>query len=328
MTLLLLDVAWPRWIDIDHGGKSVLAFGRAPVTWLYDHYSTLAFVTILWTILLSAYLYVKSFFGKGVLLAVGGNSGNPFYDFFLGRELNPRCLGSTFDWKEFCELRPGLIGWMLLDLAMLSKQYDRMGYVSGSMILINIFQGIYVWDALYQERAILTTMDITTDGFGFMLVFGDLAWVPFTYSLQARYLVDHDPMLKWPTLVAILGVNVLGYLIFRGANGQKDAFRRDPDAAEVSHLTYLQTKRGTKLLTSGWWGMARKINYTGDWIMGLSWCMLCGFESIVPYYYAIYFAILLVHRSIRDDHMCQEKYGDDWGKYKAIVPYRFIPGVI
>jgi len=56
--------------------------------------------------------------------------------------------------------------------------------------------------------------------------------------------------------------------------------------------------------------------------------MLCGFESIVPYYYAIYFAILLVHRSIRDDHMCQEKYGEDWQTYKSIVPYRFIPGVI
>jgi hypothetical protein len=52
-------------------------------------------------------------------------------------------------------------------------------------------QFIYVLDALYFEKAILTTMDITTDGFGFMLAFGDLAWVPFTYSLQARFLVDH-----------------------------------------------------------------------------------------------------------------------------------------
>lgn len=327
-TLLMLDVAWPRWVDVplDEGGiQSVLTFGRAPLTWMYDHYTTLAFVTIAWTILLSTYLYAKSF-GRGLLLAVGGDSGNHFYDYFMGRELNPRW--GTFDWKEFCELRPGLIGWMTLNLAMLSKQYDRLGYVTGSMILINIFQGLYVWDALYQERAILTTMDITTDGFGFMLVFGDLAWVPFTYSLQARYLVDHDPMLRWPALVAILGVNTLGYFIFRSANSQKDAFRRDPDSPEVSHLTFLQTKRGTKLLTSGWWGMARKINYLGDWIMGLSWCLVCGFDSIVPYYYAIYFAILLVHRSIRDDHMCLEKYGEDWGKYKAIVPYRFIPGII
>ena len=118
VTLLLLDVAWPQMVEIQEGGdvKSVLVFGRAPMTRLYNNYSTLAFVTILWTILLSTYLYIKSF-GKGLLLAVGGNSGNPFYDYFLGRELNPRW--GSFDWKEFCELRPGLIGWMILNLAML-----------------------------------------------------------------------------------------------------------------------------------------------------------------------------------------------------------------
>ena len=53
-------------------------------------------------------------------------------------------------------------------------------------VLVIIFHAIYVLDALYLEKAILTTMDITTDGFGFMLVFGDLVWVPFTYSLQVR----------------------------------------------------------------------------------------------------------------------------------------------
>ena len=42
---------------------------------------------------------------------------------------------------------------------------------------------------------------------------------------------------------------------------------------------------------------------------------------------AIYFFILLVHRSIRDDHMCQQKYGDDWETYKKLVPYRFVPGL-
>lgn len=64
-------------------------------------------------------------------------------------------------------------------------------------------------------------MDITTDGFGFMLVFGDLAWVPFTYTLQARYLVSHDPSLSWPILLAIVALNVFGFAVFRGANSQK-----------------------------------------------------------------------------------------------------------
>ena len=112
-------------------------------------------------------------------------------------------------------------------------------------------------------------MDITTDGFGYMLVFGDMAWVPFTYSVPARYLVKHDPHLSVLALSVIVLLHICGYLIFRGANGQKDAFRRDPEGDSVKHLKYLKTKRGTKLLTSGWWGMARKINYTGDYIMGL-----------------------------------------------------------
>jgi hypothetical protein len=67
---------------------------------------------------------------------------------------------------------------------MAYKQFQSQGAISFSMLLLNAFQGFYVWDALASERAILTTMDVTTDGFGFMLAFGDLAWVPFIYSLQ------------------------------------------------------------------------------------------------------------------------------------------------
>lgn len=62
--------------------------------------------------------------------------------------------------------------------------------ISNSMLLVNAFQLYYVADALWNEAAILTTMDITTDGFGFMLAFGDLAWVPLTFTSCARYLVD------------------------------------------------------------------------------------------------------------------------------------------
>jgi delta14-sterol reductase len=324
VTLLVTQVGWPTW----HDASESYQFGPFPLhTLLYENYAPLAFMASLLCFALSACFYETSFFaGDNVILANGGDSGNPIYDFFIGRELNPRIR--DFDWKQFCELRPGLFGWMLLNMACLQEQHTRLGYVTGSMMLINIFQGIYVWDALYNERAILTTMDITTDGFGFMLVFGDMAWVPFTYSAQAKYLVQHDPHLSTPSLVAILILHVCGFLIFRGANGQKDQFRTNPKDPVVAHLQYMETKRGTKLLTSGWWGMARKINYTGDWLMGLTWCLVCGFDSIVPYFYAIYFFILLVHRSIRDDEMCHEKYGDDWVEYKKKVPYRFVPGLV
>jgi Ergosterol biosynthesis ERG4/ERG24 family len=68
-------------------------------------------------------------------------------------------------------------------------------------------------------------MDITTDGFGFMLAVGDLLWVPFIYSLQARYLVFKQVELG-PVWVALtLITNFTGYYIFRDANGEKNDFR-------------------------------------------------------------------------------------------------------
>lgn len=50
-------------------------------------------------------------------------------------------------------------------------------------------------------------MDITHDGFGFMLAFGDLAWVPFTYSLQAQFLLYHPQPLGLPAAGAICLLN-------------------------------------------------------------------------------------------------------------------------
>mmetsp|Transcript_6174 Transcript_6174/g.13644 ORF Transcript_6174/g.13644 Transcript_6174/m.13644 type:complete len:233 (+) Transcript_6174:514-1212(+) len=106
--------------------------------------------------------------------------------------------------------------WVMLNLGMAMKQFEETQQVSGSMVCVNCFQMLYVWDALYNEQAILTTMDITTDGFGFMLAFGDLSWVPFTYSLQARILVYNDPELSVWALLTVICINTLGFFIFRG----------------------------------------------------------------------------------------------------------------
>jgi len=229
-------------------------------------------------------VYVKSF---GVTpyntdnreLAAGGHSGNMLYDWFIGRELNPRVtlpLLGEFDIKSFCELRPGLLGWVLLNFAFIAHQYKVYGFVSDSIVLITSFQLLYVFDSYWMEQAILTTMDITTDGFGFMLAFGDLVWVPFIYSLQARYLAVYPLSLGIYGTAGVLAVLGVGYYIFRGANNEKNRFRTDPTDPRVSHLKYIETESGSKLLVSGWWGTARHINYCGDWIMAWSYCLPTG----------------------------------------------------
>lgn len=110
--------------------------GVLPLDWLYDNYLPLIGASCVTSTLLSVYLYLSSF-GKGKLLAerihslasrinfAAGNTGYPFYDFWMGRELNPR-IGSL-DLKEFCELYPGLTLWVILNMGMAYKQYTSLG---------------------------------------------------------------------------------------------------------------------------------------------------------------------------------------------------------
>ena len=294
------------------------------VSFVYNNYLALATASFVVSFVLAVYMYFKSF-ARGALLAPGGNSGNMVYNWFMGRELNPRLLG--FDWKVFCEMRPGLIGWTLINYCMAAKQYETYGTVTPSMILVCVFQAVYVLDALWFEEAILTTMDVVHDGFGFMLIFGDLCWVPFTYSLQSRFLVDYPNHLSNLAIVLILALKMLGYLTFRLSNSQKDQFRRDPTHPSVAHLQTLYTQRGTRLIVSGWWGMCRHPNYVGDLIMALSWSLPCGICHALPYFYVSYFAVLLIHRQLRDEHHCRAKYGMDWDRYCQAVPWRLIPKI-
>jgi hypothetical protein len=222
------------------------------------------------------------------------------------------------------------MGWLVLNVVYAIRQFDALhGELSDSMVLVQLFQAWYVVDALWNESAILTTMDITTDGLGWMLGFGNTVWVPFAYSIQAKYLstaqrsVELGPF----NIIVIVLIHMAGYWIFRGANGEKNTFKNNPMDESVRDLKFIKTRSGSKLLITGWWGVARHINYTGDWIMGLAWCLPCGFASPIPYFYALYFAILLVHRDARDEHKCSDKYEHDWFKYRQIVRYRMIPFV-
>ena len=229
--------------------------------WIADHYFTIATAAMMISFALSLFLYAYSYRSNEVILAEGGNSGYPHYDFWIGRELNPRILG--LDLKFICELRPGLFGWIVLNSALVAKQYVDHGQISNSMVLVYLGQFYYVFDAIWNENAILTTMDIVSDGFGFMLVFGDLAWVPFIYTLQTKYLSLFPVHLSMANVAMVVALNLFGLYVFRASNGEKDRFRRNSDDPSCAHLKYMKTERGSKLLTSGWWGMARKINYAG-----------------------------------------------------------------
>lgn len=303
------------------------AAGWLPLAWLYPNFGALLTVATLFSFALAAFVW---WWGREHPGGPSRISGSFVRDYFYGTALNPRVPPVTgFDLKWFCECRPGLIGWIVLDLGMAAAQFERYGAVSSSMWAVTVLQAFYVANNFWNEAGLLTTIDIQQERFGWMLVFGDLVLVPMTYSLQAYYLIDHfrDPSPWW--VAGVVALNIAGYAIFVTANRQKNRFRRDPENCSIwgRPATYLDTERGTRLLTSGFWGMARHVNYLGDWMMALAWGLLCGFGSAIPYFYPAWFAFLLITRERRDDRWCAKKYGADWDRYKAKVRWRIVPGL-
>ncbi|KAF2128830.1 ERG4/ERG24 ergosterol biosynthesis protein [Dothidotthia symphoricarpi CBS 119687] len=363
-------------IMVGLGAGTVMYGAEWPVwTFITENYVGILTTNILISYFLATYVYLRSFSVKHPKdpsareLAAGGHTGNILYDWFIGRELNPRITVPMFgevDIKAWCELRPGMLGWIILDLAFIMKQYRNFGRVTDSILLITVAQAVYTFDALFMERAILTTIDIIADGFGMMLSFGDLVWVPFTYSIQARYLSVYPVDLGVQGILAVLAVQGTGYYIFRSVNNEKNRFRTDPTDPRVSHLEFIETAAGSKLLVSGWWGRARHINYLGDWFMSWSYVLPTalsgyviqnavqhpvtatqtdafffrnsygtyvvpgeakGWGMIFTYFFMVYFAVLLIHRERRDEEKCRRKYGKDWDKYCELVPWRIVPYV-
>jgi protein-S-isoprenylcysteine O-methyltransferase Ste14 len=296
--------------------------GVLPATLLADQFGPLLTLGHIFAFAFSVFLYVH-----GKKHSAGERlTGNVLYDYFMGTTRNPRI--GDFDLKLFFEARPGLILWVLINFSFAARQYALHGHLTTPMILVCLFHFMYVADYYGHEKAILSTMDIKHENFGWMLCWGDYPWVPFTYTLQAMYLVNHTHELPWYATVGIVALMLGGYVLFRAVNSQKDRFRDDPDAPIWGKKPeYIRTKRGTLLLTSGYWGIARHLNYCGDIMLGLSWCLPCGFGHLLPYFYAIYFTWLLIHRQWRDDKMCEAKYGADWDEYCKKVRWKIVPYV-
>jgi len=254
------------------------------------------------------------------------STGNPIYDFYMGTILNPRI--GRHDLKFFFESRIGMGSWGAFAILMPAAELEMHGTLSTAMIVVSLCQLVYIVDFFVFESTLLSMIDIIEENLGFMLWFAFLVWMPFNFTLQQQYVLAAHPTLPTIAAIALVVLNFAGYFVFRDSNLQKQRFRRDPTRPVWGKPPVtMDTARGTKLLISGWWGLARHANYLGDLTMAFAWCLACGFGSIVPYFYVLYFAPLLLNRERRDHAMCERKYGADWDRYCAKVPYRIVPFV-
>lgn len=166
---------------------------------------------------------------------------------------------------------------------------------------------------------------------------------PFTYCYPVIYM-SRVPTAAYefslPVNILMFTTLIVAYWIFDSSMAQKSAFKLQQQGdfkprgafpevpwSVVENPTYIQTKHGNKLLTSGWWQFARKINYSADWTQSVTWGLTGGLNTVITMWYPIFFLAVLIHRCERDFEKCSRKYGEDWDEYCRVVKYKFIPGV-
>ena len=263
-----------------------------------------------WAIVHTLYLY-------GAARRRGAAAG--LSSLWLGPELNPALLG--VDLKMFAYV-PSLLGLWALNLSFAFAQRDALGHVTGRMVLYQAFFTIYVINYFQFEYGMLHTWDVIAENFGYMLVWGDYVLVPFFYSICGWFLVGYTAPLAIHELVALCVLFAVGFTLFRGSNQQKHQYKEHPERPIWGRAPETV---GGRLLASGFWGIGRKLNYTGELMVYFSWTLTTGFQSIVPYLLPLWLLGLFTHRAWRDDQRCRAKYGPLWDDYCARARFRMIP---
>ena len=171
----------------------------------------------------------------------------------MGTELNPRSFGDTLDWKMFAELRVSWVTLFLLTASAAAKQararrdaafflsrklgddflsaavaravIGKASYVSSASLLILAAHWLYANACQKGEACVPYTWDVFHEKFGWMLLWWNVAGVPFVYSATSFVVAETDPRLSSST-TALLWVTLLSaYYVWDVAQAQRVTFR-------------------------------------------------------------------------------------------------------
>mmetsp|Transcript_10538 Transcript_10538/g.15842 ORF Transcript_10538/g.15842 Transcript_10538/m.15842 type:complete len:468 (+) Transcript_10538:101-1504(+) len=310
--------------------------GIMSITYLADNFGEALIASIIIADFTSLFWYIygllfaDEYNGKSVI------TGNVIYDFFMGTILYPR-IGEV-DIKMIAECRWSWTTLLLLTLSFAVKQYETKGYISYQMGIMVVAHYLYSNATAKGEHCIPCTWDMFHENYGWMLNFWNICGVPFLYCYQSNYILHNQDSIDaqgYPVgcASAVLVLLLVGYYIFDTANSQKaytkiklrrNTFPVLPWGALEEPIDFIVTPKGN-LLVDGWYRFARKMQYTGDIMMALSWGLACGFGSSLPYFYALFFTCMIIHRQTRDEVRCKDKYGEYWDVYTKKVPNVFFP---
>jgi hypothetical protein len=281
-----------------------------------------------WDMLAGAFV-VGILFTLAIVLAAKPVPGRSLLaDLYYGRLENPQWGGGRIDAKMYLYLA----GAVLLELNVLSFTARHLAVHGadpslGVLAYAALFT-FFVTEYLWFEEVHLYTYDFMAERVGFKLGWGCLVFYPFFYCVGlwpiAEAVNPHTPPLA---LLAFVLMFFTGWSFARGANLQKFQFKRDPHAKAFGILDQHPLTDGKRyVMTGGFWGISRHVNYFGEIIMASALALVLGYPTaIAPWLYPLYYVALLVPRQIDDDKRCAARYGELWNEYCRRVPYRIVP---
>lgn len=264
------------------------------------------------------------------------------HDFYAGTWLHPRIAG--IDLKLLINSRISMTLWFIHCLSSIVVTARELT-IDWGLVGCAASQMLYLSSFFAQESHYVHTIDIIEDRAGFYETWGCLVWVPSVYTFHTRIALIYGSGLGMEAAILIFGMGVAAWVCNVWANEQRRRFRRSPDkpvccsSTQPKHInaTYQiydaetgeMVTRTNQLLVEGWWGTMRHPQYIFDIVQSFTWGILGGglTTSVLAMLYPIYITILLLHRCIRDERRCLEKYGDAYTEYCKLVPYRVLPGV-
>ncbi len=249
-------------------------------------------------------------------------------DLYLGRRENPQWQGGRVDAKMILYL----VGAVMLELNVLSFTARHMALhpddpSPGVLIYASLFT-FFVVEYLYFEEVHLYTYDFMAERVGFKLGWGCLVFYPAFYCVGLWALAERpNPHAGFGYLAASVLLFFSGWTLSRGANLQKFHFKRDPHAKAFGILDPKPlSANGKHVLTGGFWGISRHVNYLGEIAMASALALVLGYPTaLAPWLYPLYYVLLLVPRQIDDDRRCAARYGALWKEYCRRVPFRIVP---
>jgi delta14-sterol reductase len=251
-------------------------------------------------------------------------------DLYLGRLANPQWGEGRIDAKMFLYL----VGAVMLELNLLSfTAYHLTSFpqdASPGVVLYALLFSFFVVEYLNFEEVHLYTYDFMAERVGFKLGWGCLVFYPFFYPVGLWAVAQlPNPHTPTPLLAGCALLFFAGWVLARGANLQKFWFKRDPTAKAFGCLDPRAISgNGLHVLSGGFWGLSRHINYLGEILMATALTLCLGYPAeLAVWLYPLYYVVLLLPRQHYDDQRCAARYGPLWEEYRRRVPSRIIPGI-